>query len=281
MKKLIVASILAALPFSAEAADLSDSYVFIEDSVEPLAPSVVGHLELSGGWWRLDQDGQPSNDRTVLDGAGRVNIPFAGNWNLELEAVGTYLFVDEPQDDQYIAGGYSHLWAGIGDLRFGAFGGADHFHGPISDVTFWVAGAEAEIDVGSNLTLGVQGSYGDRTDGCANCDFVYVVGWADFYPMPNTKIGVQGGWSDLVSAPLPDSSAQFWSVWGTVEQRFGGTPLSLFVRGGYEANFDQNTEFYSVAGGLRIFFDGNALTLQEHDHQVPFEYRLPQFNLLQ
>jgi hypothetical protein len=139
----------------------------------------------------------------------------------------------------------------------------------------WTGGAEIEVDVANNVTLGLQGSY-SSPDGCGDCDFVYVIGWADFYPTPNTKIGVQGGYFDLVD--VDGSSFEDWSVWGIAEHRFDGTPLSLFVRAGYESTFDNILEYVSVAGGLRIFFDNNGLTLQEHDRQVPFEYRLPQWS---
>jgi len=66
-------------------------------------------------------------------------------------------------------------------------------------------------------------------------------------------------------------------VSGIAEHRFSGTPVSLFVKASYDANFDQSYEVVTVAGGLRVFFDGNALSLQEHDRQVPFEYWLPAF----
>lgn len=277
MKKLVIASFIAALPISAGAADLSDSYVFIEESVQAAPPSVVGHLELAAGWWhreQLESAGTVTEDRLLLEGYGRVNIPFAGNWNLELDTGATYGFRDEPQDDQLHVGGVAHLWADLGGLRLGAFGGGFYLWNA-SDVSLWVAGAEAEVDVGNNLTLGVQGSY-SGPDGCGACDFVYVVGWADFYPTPNTKLGVQGGWYDFVDHDI--SALEFWNVSAIAEHRFAGTPLSLFVGAGYDANFDQSFEIVKVAGGLRIFFDDNALTLREHDRQVPFEYWLPGFS---
>jgi len=200
MYKLVAASILVVLPLSANAADLSDSFVFVEESITPPAPYVVGHLELSAGWWHREQEefaGTVTEDRLLLEGYGRVNLPFAGNWNLELDTGVTYGFRDSPQDDQVHAGGVAHLWAGLGDVRLGAFGGG-YYLWNASDVSLWVAGGEAEVDIGNNLTVGFQGSYSDP-DGCGSCEFVYLTGWMDFYPMPNTKLGLQGGWYDFIN----------------------------------------------------------------------------------
>jgi hypothetical protein len=274
MKKLAIASILTTMPFSAGAADLSDSYVFIKDAVEPAPPSVVGHLELSAGWWHREFSDNPEVDNRIrLEGHGRINIPLVGNWNLELEAGGAWATEENIDQDKTDINGFAHLWTDWTGLRLGAFGGADLVDNT-GDVWVTTGGAEGEIDIGNNLTLGLQGSYSDAD--CPDCNFVYVLGWADFYPGPNTKIRIQAGWGDLVD--INDPAFNFWNVSGTAEHRFAGTPISIFAKAGYESIYQQAAEIVSVAGGLRIFFDGNVLTLQEHDHQVPFEYRLPQLS---
>lgn len=280
MKQMVIASVFASIPISAMAADLSKDYSFIQDNAPPaaLAPSVVGHIELSAGWWQRQLNDTGQVDEAVrLEGHGRVNIPFAGNWNLELETGGVWLInTDNGISDVDLSnfGGFAHLWVDLSGVRLGVFGGGDYLDN-FSTLSIWTGGAEGEIDIGSNLTLGLQGSYSDPD--CSSCDsanFISIVGWADFYPAPNTKLGVQTSYIDFID--IDSSTFQLWNVWGTVEQRFAGMPLSLFARGGYEASSDQVFEAYTVFAGLRLFFDGNALSLQEHDHQVPFEYRLPQ-----
>lgn len=273
MKKLVLASVCAALPLSVEAADLSNDFNFIEDVVAP-APSIVGHLEFAVGWWHREIADNPQEDDAVrLEARGRVNIPFAGNWNLELEVGGDWLInTDDGISDADFTdiGAFAHLWVDLGGFRLGAFGGGTHIDNA-SEVDVWTGGAEAEIDVG-NLTFGLQGSYNDVD--CPSCEFLNIVGWADFYATPDTRLGVQAGYVDFID--IDSSTFRLWNVSGTAEHRFGGTPLSIFARAGYEASSDQVIEVYSVSGGLRLFFDNNALTLQEHDRQVPFEYRLPE-----
>lgn len=260
MKKLIAASVFAAIPFSASAADINNDFSFIQDSAP--APSVVGHLELSLGWddFKLDEEGF-DEDVGRFEGRGRVNIPFAGNWNLELETGGVALFKDG--DSASTLGVFGHLWVGYG-VRGGVFGGIDFLQG------FSVAsgGAEAEVDVG-NLTLGLQGNYTQQTDNSDN--YLWgVTGWADLYVTPDTRLGVEASYFDIAGG-----DSNYWTVWGTAEHRFSGTPISLFARAGYGEQ--QNAEeIITAMGGIRIFIDG-GMSLQEHDHNVPFTFRLPEF----
>jgi len=272
MKRFLVASVFATLPFGgAQAADLSGQYTFVEDAYAAPAPSVVGHLEFALGWWhRQFNDVDVEQDRVRSEARGRINIPFAGNWNLELEAGDVSLFDTDDGDVDSDVSGAVHLWAGWTGFRLGAFGAVDY-----TNQWIWTGGGEGEIDVG-NLTLGLQGSYTDAE--CPDCDFAYVVGTADFYPMPNTRLGLQGGWGDFVQ--ISDSEWKFWNVGASAEQRFDGTAFSLFARADYESAVDQTLEIYSVSGGFRVFFDEAGMTLQEHDHQVPFAYKPPQITTI-
>jgi hypothetical protein len=267
MKKLLVASVFASAPLGANAADLYGDYSYIQESV-PSAWSVVGHLELALGWNNIElEDGGDTfeNDFGLFEGYGRANIPFAGNWNLELETGGSSIF-DDGFSESHI-GVFGHLWGGWHGVRAGAFGGFDFVTGG----QIGTAGLEGEVDVG-NVTLGAQGSYNQLID-CGSCEYWKATGWADFYVTANTRLGIEGTY-----AYVPDvgsgSSHDIWSVFGTAEQRFAGTALSLFVRGGYESGLDR-IEAITVSGGLRVFMDG-GLTLQEHDHQVPFSFKHPQ-----
>jgi hypothetical protein len=262
MRKILMASVFAAVPFGAGAADLYGDYSFIQESAPSYGRSVVGHLELSGGWANYQDDGI-DEDVGRFEGRGRANIPFAGNWNLELETGGVALFQDGTSFSTIGVAG--HLWAGWGGVRIGGFGGIDFLTG----LEVATGGLEAEVDVG-NLTFGVQGNYTQQVDDSSN--YLWGVrGWADLYVAANTRLGVEGFYADVAGGEF-----EVWSVWGTAEHRFAGTPLSLFVRGGYGENLDSSEEIVTVLGGIRVFMDG-GLTLQEHDQQVPFAFRLPEF----
>jgi hypothetical protein len=263
MRKILMASVFAAVPFGAGAADLYGDYSFIQESAPSYGRSVVGHLELSGGWANYQDDGEGiDEDVGRFEGRGRANIPFAGNWNLELETGGVALFQDGTSFSTIGVAG--HLWAGWGGVRIGGFGGIDFLTG----LEVATGGLEAEVDVG-NLTLGIQGNYSQDVDNSDN--YLWgVTAWGDLYIASNTKLGIEGRYADIAGG-----QSEAWGVWGTAEHRFAGSPLSIFARGGYTEQ--QNAEeIVTIMGGIRVFMD-DGRTLQEHDQQVPFAFRLPEF----
>lgn len=271
MKRLGLAIGIAMLPFAAQAADLSTEYAFIQDNAPPsAASSVIGHLELSAGWQDYDADVPINlNDLGVFEGWGRVNVPFAGNWNLELETGGGALWKNGNSASHI--GAYAHLWSGWNGVRVGGFGGVDF----ITSSEFGIAGIEAEVDVG-NLTLGAQGSYSTFLDCSGICPEAWGARvWADLYIAANTRLGIEGRYWDISGLPPlpPGANNDIWGVSGTAEHRFAGSPLSVFVRGDYEKTFDA-IETVTVSGGIRVLID-DGLTLEGHDRGVPFDVRHP------
>lgn len=246
--KLLASAAAMALATPAFAADLG--YVPpANDPVYSPTPMMVGHVELSLGYLGVDGDG----DTGFFDGAGRVNIPFAGSWNLEVEAGGTAFFDDDY--DQSVLGAYAHLWTNLGAARVGAFGGIADAHDTVGTI-----GLEGEVDVTSNATLGAQVAYNfvDGDDGWG------LRGWADYYFAPNTKANLELAWADT-------DGNDAWGISGKLEHRFDNTPVSAFAEVGY-LDADQGAEAYTVKLGTRIFLDQQGMTLQDHDRQVPFDF---------
>lgn len=268
MKKLLLGMAVVSLPLAAHAADLSSNnvqYNFIQDNASASArPMVMGHLELSLGWVGYYFDGNKEGDGGVFKGAGRANVPFAGNWNIELETGGNAYFYNGGGSSSNI-GAYGHLWTSLNGARIGAFGGASFDLNTTTTV-----GVEGEIDAGS-LTFGAQGSYNFGEVFCCtsgNGNFWGVRGWADAYLTPNTKLGADFSWwdgSDIIGLKI-------WTASGTVEHRFANTPLSGFARVIYQNNDNGPDDTLTVSGGIRIFLDKRGTTLRDHDRQVPFDF---------
>lgn len=275
-------SAVAAFPFAAHAADLSGDTRFVDETFTPtIERGVVGHLELALGWSEISIDQSPNrflnefwNEQGgVFEGWGRANIPIGGYVNLEIETGGIAFFDDGASRTGY--GVFGHLWGGWNGVRLGVFGGAG-FH----DITIGTVGIEGEVDLG-NLTLGAQGSYNFTDDGLVCppglCDEDYwgVRAWADFYVTPNTKIGGEVGWWQLDDFTGGDGllGINQFSASGRIEHRFASTPISAFARVDYWdfGRFDLQTVI--VSGGLRIFLDRPDMTLQDHDREVPFDFR--------
>jgi hypothetical protein len=307
MRRLLFVSAFATLPLAAEAADLYPTdYSFIQDNV-PAASSIVGHLELAAGWQHLHVpsiQGLPVDtsldaDTGLAEAHGRVNVPFAGNWNLEIEAGALFDFDQASNTSSFDCGVgctgfgitsvtkrtqfdvYGHLWGDWSGFRAGAFGGI-RFLGQTAAILGTTTetqdeivsvGLEGEIDIGK-VTLGIQGAYNDLINGreffdCGGgCEFWSVAAWADLYVSPNTRLGVEAAaWLDILGEDI-------WSVWGSAEHRFAGTPISAFIRAGYQGDTGPGFETVTALGGIRVLFDGR-MTLQRHDRNVPFTFRRP------
>jgi len=262
MKKLLFASFFFVFPGVTSAADLSTDFSYIQDSVQPSHPQVVGHLELSGAWVGIDDYFDSINeDFGYFEGAGRVNIGLVGNWNLELET-GGFAFFDDSGASESGTIAAAHLWSAWQNLRLGIFGGAQ-----VTDDTVGFGGVEGEIDIG-NVTLGAEGAYAAFSD-CSACNEWFAEVWANLYLTPNTAVGGSVYYFRPEQNPVPTSQDFRWGASASIEQRFAGTPLSAFGFAEYENQFDA-ANIYVVGGGFRVFLDQAGMTLQEHDRLVPF-----------
>jgi hypothetical protein len=251
----LAAAALAAVP--AFAADLPAAY--------PAAPPPSGSPVYSGqslvtadvslglGWSGVSGNGLDSDSFAGFAG-GRVNIPFGGGWNEELEAVGGGMF----NGDSWEIGTFSHTyyknqsWAA--GLLLG-WGWADRGSGTVDVGT---AGVEGIVFLPNASVLGKIAWVGG---GDAPEDGVDVGIGGRYYFEPNTKLS---GTIDYLS---PGDGT--WAFTAGLEHRWAGTPFSAFVTGSYET-VSAAPDTWGVMVGIRFAFDQPGSTLQSHDFEIPF-----------
>jgi len=284
MKRLLLASALAALPIVAHAADLygdNADYSFIQDNA-PSQPAVVGHLSLGVGYVdeQIDLFAElPDFDYGIFNGAGRANVNF-GWLNLELETGGQAAFKDGSSLTS--VGATGHLWGRTGNLAVGAYGGVDFsdFIINATSLTIFTVGGEAEAYLGA-VTLGADIDYNwtDSAGCCGPDNFWTARAWTDLYVTPNTRIGAEinyASWDDFFA---PGFGIETWGAAVDAEHRFAGTPISTWIEGRY-----YHQDFPSFCGGsgcdidtwsgmigFRVFMDAAGTTLHDHDKAVPWE----------
>jgi hypothetical protein len=230
----------------------------VGDPIYAPAPlGVVGHLELGIG---MIGDGDDSLGNFAA--AGRVNIPFAGDWNLEIETGGGALTEDGFSASNI--GAYGHLWKNLGSTRLGALGGINYSYGPLTSA---IVGVEGEVEFNA-VTLGAQATYSWLINDY-DLDVWGLRGWADWYVNPNTKVGAEVAWTNVSEG---SDSDDIWTVGVNAEHRFAGTPFSGFARVGYTSYFS-DFDTWSGMVGVRVFMDQPGTTLRDHDRQVPFDVR--------
>jgi hypothetical protein len=206
--------------------------------------SVTGDVGLALGYFSFD-----GFDTGEVWGAGRVNIPFASNWNEEIELSGVTGFV---ADSYYTYGIYSHTYwkneqSAVGLLLAGS---------NLAGGTAATAGVEGALFLPTTAWVGLLAySWG----GNGQPDFWSAGGEGRWYHDPNSKLTGSVSYNQFNAA---------WKLTAGAEHRFDGTMFSLFGEGTY---YTQNlgTGWEVFAGG-RIFFDPPGQTLQGHGHDVPF-----------
>jgi hypothetical protein len=299
MKRLLIASVCAALPLAAHAGDLTTAeYNFIQDNA-PSQPAVVGHLSLGLGYVNEEySDGFPDSfDYWLFNGAGRANIDLGG-LNLEIEAGGQAAFKDG--NSMSSIGPIGHLWGSMGNLALGAYGGVDFLSGAGIGLTVYTLGGEAEAYLGA-VTLGADVDY-NWTDGGVDGlpgDFWTARGWADLYVTPNTRIGAEvsyASWDKFYGTGLGGitntsetgpgifakgggtgtAGLDTWGAAVDAEHRFAGTPVSTWIEGRYyyqDLPSACGCDVHNWSGmiGFRVFMDAAGTTLHEHDKMVPWQ----------
>jgi hypothetical protein len=253
MKVVALAVVASAFVGPALAADLYTPPPAGNPIYSPTPMALVGHLELGLGFAKTDgYDGVG-----LFEGAGRVNVPLHSDWNLQVDLNASASF-ESGGYSSAIAGPAAHLWHRGPAGAVGILGGAAFGAG-----TTGFVGAEGNVDVGSNTTLGAQALFG-----WANGGFNYwaLRGWVNYYFNPDTKLR-----GDLGYAATNDDSNS-WNATATLEHRFAGTPFSAFGQVGYASSSYSSTRTNSwMAGvGVRLFLDPAGTTLQGHDHLVPW-----------
>jgi len=205
---------------------------------------VTGDVALAIGYFDFGKHG----DGAFGVANGRVNIPFAGAWNEELEVAGLADFVE----DGYTAiGAFSHTYYKTPAAAAGILLGASSLDGDGA----LTAGVEAAVFMPSATVLGhVSYTWGDGSVE----DFWTLNGEARWYWNPNTKLSGSVSWTDWDNA---------WMLTAAAEHLINATPISIFASASYFTS--DSGDGWEVLGGARYAF-GPIQSLQGHDWDVPF-----------
>ncbi|MBN8996907.1 MAG: hypothetical protein J0H94_16930 [Rhizobiales bacterium] len=250
----VAAAMLVAAP--ALAADLPASY--------PAAPPPSGSPVYSGqsmmtadvslalGW--AGQDWTVNSDSFSGFVGGRVNIPFGGGWNEELEANGGFMF----NGNGSAAGVFSHTYYKTQGWAGGLLLGYSWLNPGGSGASVGTVGVEGVVFLPSASVLGKVAWSGGGSG--AIDDFWNVGVEGRYYFEPNTKLT---GAIDYYSTD-PDA----WQFTAALEHRWSGSPFSAFVSGTYVTA--DNNNMWGILVGARWAFDQPGSTLQSHDYEIPF-----------
>lgn len=256
MKVVALAAIASAFVGPAFAADLYVPPPAGDPVYAPTSMALVGHLELGIGYGKSDFD---SSGVGLFEGAGRVNIPFHNDWNLQVDLNTAGIF-ESGGYSSAVAGPAAHLWHRGPGGAAGFLGGA--MLGAGGTVGF--VGAEANYDVSTNATLGAQGTFG-----WSNYNFNYwnLRGWVNYYFNPDTKLRGEIGYT------ASNANTSAWNASARLEHRFAGMPFSTFGQVAYANSSYSGSHSSNWSGvlGIRLFLDPPGTTLQGHDHLVPWD----------
>ncbi len=212
--------------------------------------SITGDLSLGLGWTGMN--GHLSSSSISGLAGGRVNIPFGGGWNEELEANGTWMFNGKGS----AAGVFSHTYYKNQSWASGLLLGYSSINP--SGGSVGTVGVEGIVFMPSTSVLGRIAYNGANASLGGNYWDVGLEG--RYYFEPNTKVT---GAVDYFSAK-PNA----WQFTAALEHRWTGTPFSTFASANYLTQSGSNS--WGVMIGARFAFDQHGATLQSHDFEVPF-----------
>ena len=260
MRVVALAVVASAFVAPAFAADFSVPPPANDPIYAPTPMALVGHLELGLGYGKADTS---SEGVGLFSGAGRVNIPFHNDWNLQVDLNAAASF--EASGYSYaVAGPAAHLWHRGARGAAGILGGASFGGGS----TIGFVGAEAYYDLTANTTLGAQATFGwSNYYYGSNFNYWNIRGWVNYYFNPDTKLRGDIGYS------VSNMNTDIWNASARLEHRFAGTPFSAFGQVSYfNSSYytGSRTSGWSGMLGVRLFLDPPGTTLQGHDHLVPW-----------
>ena len=267
---------------------LAGSAMFDQDFGTAIHPAFAAHVELGAGPENFDQPlsfTAPSSVHALLEGAGRVNVPLGGMWNLETEATARSSWNSDVSSSA--VGAYAHLWSMFPSAAFGLFGGGSSGDlswpfifgggsiGPMLSGDTYTAGIEGEAYL-NRVTLGGQASITTaQFDNFFPNDHGWQArGYAAYYFDPETKIVGDVKYTDFSAVRFMPAQNR-WDVTGLLEHCFAGTSWSMWASGSYStfsASDDSNAEQWSALVGFRLFLDSPGTSLHRHDREVPFKY---------
>lgn len=282
--RVLLASVFAALPLAAQAADLGTDYSFIEDSLAP-GPTHVGPtvlLEGYGGYNWIDTNDSTEDEKTefwLYGGWAAINIPVRGASGIQLEMFGEGTSVSSDENDNYnwsAGGGVHAFWRDPSRGLLGVFGGAvysdvgnadnDHFN----HAWAWLAGIEGQAYLNMTTLYGQAGyatyvdsaSDGSGSDPDFPKDVIFVRGVARHFLTDHTKLeGEVGG----AFGEFDTNDDGFFIVNWALEAEHAianASPVSIFARyEGIYAHQDEDAEYSldsTIKVGLRGRFGGAA-----------------------
>ena len=261
-------SILAVSLFASSTTFAADAVLPI--AAAPAAPHISGYGEIYLGGLQLSEFGEDDNIHTG-GGAGRVNIPFAQQWNVQLD--GTYDRLWEDGDFLDGLGGAVHAYY-RDPQRFavGLFATYKRYGNNFSDdVHDYTVGPEAQAYFG-NLTLYGQAYYGKIDDGFDNVAEWGVRGVARYFVQPNLRFD-----GEIAFNRVGEDFADFDTISFAAQAmyRFEGTPWSLFGRYQYDRTSIESetisTNKYLI--GLRASFGSGTLFDEDRNSATMDTYR--------
>jgi hypothetical protein len=259
--------IFAASLFATSAAFAADAVLPV--AVEPVVPHISGYGEIYLGGLEISQFGEDDSIRAG-GGAGRVNIPFAEKWNVQLD--GTYDRIWEGGDYIDGLGGAVHAYY-RDPQRFavGLFATYKRYGTGFADVNDYAVGPEAQVYFG-NLTLYGQAYYGKIDLDFDNPTQWGVRGVARYFVQPNLRLDGEIAFNRIEDFGDFDTV----SLAAQATYRFEGTPWSVFGRYQYDRlSFESETfstnNNYMI--GLRASFGGSTLFDEDRNGATMDTYR--------
>jgi hypothetical protein len=246
-----VAGVVGVLATPALAADVLVYQNTVPEAGSPVYSNesmITGDIALAIGYFDF-----PGEDGAFGVANARVNIPFGGGWNEELEIAGLADFVD---DGYYAVGAFSHTYYKNPGFAAGLLLGVTGLESPNTgdNEAAYTVGVEHAWFLPALTFLGHLSYTWFDPD-----DFWTVGGEARWYLNPNTKLTGAVTWADLNSS---------WMLTAAAEHLLSGTNFSFFLSSSYFTN-DFN-DGWEVLGGIRYAFGPPVESLQRHDWNVPF-----------
>jgi len=219
---------------------------------------VTGDVSLGIGW--TGTNGSVDKNSATGHVAGRTNFGLWSGWNEELEATGVWNF----NSHEFDGGGFSHTYYKTQNWAAGLLLGGGEMN-PFQNSHsngFLTTGVEGIVFLPHASIVGQA----DYTSG-SSLNFWTLALEGRYYFEPNTKLTGQVAWNSNHSG-----ASNEWMLYGALEHRWAGTPLSTWVSASWRPASINNSsdDLWGIMVGVRYLWDQPNGTLQSHDYELPF-----------